>query len=225
MRSGRSGRRVGFSFGSFVFLVAAAAHGAPPSPPPAIAFDGTALVVSGLAPGGQAVVFGEAREIADYAATLVRRDEIVTAGADGTARYDLGRAVPQQSMWVVVDLATGGVATAAPEGFRVAASDFHGRGLLRGLLAEADGLEDSRPFLELLVVRPGLGAWGATVGDGGLGDEDGRTDGKLRASLGRMRAVRASGAPPDRFAAGDVVAVVDPTAMELTLVTLPGGQP
>jgi hypothetical protein len=157
--------------------------------------------------------------------TIVRREEILTADQTGTVRYDLGKAVPPQSMWVVVDLTTGGLGTAAPAGFRVAAADFRGPGLLRGAASVADGLEDTRPFLEVLVVRPIVGAWGATVGDGGEADEDGQNDGQLHLSLGNMRALQPSGPPPDRFAPGDVIAAIDPNAMELTLVTVPGGKP
>lgn len=198
---------------------------AQPVPPPApkIGFEDQAVVVSGVTPGAQVVVFGVAREIQYYAATLVRRDDLLTAEKDGTLRFPLDRRVPQQSMWVIVDLATGAVATGAPAGFQVVTTDFHGRGLLHGLLSDADGVEDTRPFLEIMLVRPGKGAWGATIGDGGDADEAGGNDGKLRLSLGKMRGVQQSGPPPDRFMSGDVIAVVDPNAMELTLATLPGG--
>ena len=207
-----------------------------------VAFDGSSVVATGLTPGGQAVVFSEALEVSDYVATYVRREQIVTADASGLATYDLGKAVPEQSVWVVVDLASGASSGAAPAGFPLVLSGFHGQGVVRSAASAPDGLADTRPFLEVLVVRPGAaaagaaiaageaagtatGAWGSTVGDGGLLDEDGQADGVLHVSLGKMRAVGGSGPPPDRFAAGDVVVAVEPSTMQLTLATLPGGKP
>lgn len=222
----RTGRRVALAAGLSIGL-ATAAYGAPGRDALAVGFEAEAVVVSGAAPGGQVVVFGVAREVADYAETLVRREAVVTADATGAARYEIGRAVAPQSVWVAVDLATGGTAAAAPAGFELVERDFRGRGVLRGLLSDADGLEDARPFLEVLLVRPGAvgGAWGASVGDGGAADEDGAGDGKLRVSLARLRPVGSSGAAPERFAPGDTVAAIEPRSLQLTLVTLQGGRP
>ena len=223
----RTGRRVALAAGLSIGL-ATAAYGAP----------GKGCVGGRLRGGGGGGAAGPrraarwwssgvAREVADYAETLVRREAVVTADATGAARYEIGRAVAPQSVWVAVDLATGGTAAAAPAGFELVESDFRGRGVLRGLLSDADGLEDARPFLEVLLVRPGAvgGAWGASVGDGGAADEDGAGDGKLRVSLARLRPVGSSGAAPERFAPGDTVAAIEPRSLQLTLVTLQGGRP
>jgi hypothetical protein len=193
----------------------------------AIGFDSSAVVVSGVTPGGQAVLFGLTREVADYAETRVRWEEVVAADATGTARYDLGRAVAPQSIWVAVDLAVGASSASAPTGFVLVQGDFQGAGLLRGLPSVPDGIEGSRAFLEVLVVRPGAGggAWGVSVGDGGAADEDGAADGSLQVSLANLRPVGASGAPPSSFAPGDTIVAIDPNAMQLTLVSVPGAQP
>ena len=87
-----------------------------------------------------------------------------------------------------------------------------------------DWIEDDRGFVEILLVRPGQGAWGATVGDGGEADDDGIYDGRLTASLDRLRAVGASPAvAPERFSPRDVVVVIDPNRMEIGLRQLVEG--
>ena len=68
------------------------------------------------------------------------------------------------------------------------------------------------------MVRPGEGAWAATVGDGGEGDDDGAYDDRLRASLAGMRGVGEKPAePPQRFNPRDLVVVIDPNRMEVSV--------
>jgi len=224
----RMRRVVGLAFWSLAFLAVAAAEGAQPAPPvanaPSIVFDGSSVVASGLTSGGQAVVFGVAREVQDFVANLVRREEIVTADATGTARYELGRPVPGQSVWVIVDLATGGAATAAPEGFSFVQTDFRGRGAA-ALASDRDGIADDRSLLDLLVVRPGQGAWSATVGDGGPLDEGPPADGKVEISLAGFKPLGASPAPPARFSGRDVVVAIDPLFLSVILHPAPGVKP
>jgi hypothetical protein len=62
------------------------------------------------------------------------------------------------------------------------------------------------------------GAWAATVGDGGESDDDGAYDGRLRASLAGMRGVGDKPAePPQRFNPRDLVVVIDPNRMEVSV--------
>ncbi|MDP9119863.1 MAG: hypothetical protein M3O15_00575, partial [Acidobacteriota bacterium] len=72
--------------------------------------------------------------------------------------------------------------------------------------------------LEVLLVRPGQGVWGITVGDGGQNDEDGASDGHLQFSLDHLRPVARSASPPSRIAVQDLLIVVDPNRMEISLV-------
>lgn len=185
---------------------------------PVLSFSAEAVTASGLTPGGQVVWFGVAREIAERSATLVRRDEVaIDDDRDGEVRLELGRPVPLQSIWVAVDLATGAAAVAAPEGYPLRRLDLPGRSIGHAA-GKPDWIEDDRGFVEVLLVRPGQGAWGATVGDGGEADDDGSYDGRLMASLDRMRGVGASPpAAPASFSPRDVVVVIDPNRMEIGL--------
>jgi hypothetical protein len=201
-------------------LSLSAASLAQPSGTPEITFQPRSLAVSGLSPKGQAVGYGIAREIAeDDVATVVRRAQLLADDdGDGKAEWALDREVPLRSIWVVVDLATGEVAAAAPEGYPLRRVDWRGVGLVRGN-PRADRVEDARSFAEVLLVRPGQGAWRLTLGDGSDLDDDGKPDGRLAAALDRFEPFPGTSAPPpDRFDPRDVVVLIDPNQMELTVV-------
>ena len=75
---------------------------------PAITFEDSAVVASGLSPGKTVVWFGIERLVdADYSRDLYQHYTTDTVAADGTARFTLDRAVAPASVWVAVDLDTG----------------------------------------------------------------------------------------------------------------------
>src|SRR5918992_2846957 len=186
---------------------------------PVITLTGEAVEASGMTPGGKVVWFGVAREISEHTATIKRRERIATDDdKNGAVRLDLGRPVPFQSIWVAVDLATGASAVAVPKGYPLRLLELPGNSAGRGGGGQPDWVEDGRGFVEILLVRPGEGgrAWGATVGDGGEVDDDGAYDGRLVASLARLRAVGSSSlSAPERFSPRDVLVIIDPNRMEV----------
>lgn len=194
--------------------------------PPALAItlQERTVTVEGLTARGQIVWFSMAREVSeDDVATLVRRAE-VQADEDGDGRvvWDLGQEVPTRSIWVAVDLATGRAEAVSPSGYPLRKVAWRGRGLVRGT-AGADRVEDVRTYAEILRVRPGQGAWRLTVGDGSEQDDDGAPDGKVAVALDKMRPMpgitgtAGEAAPPERFGSGDIVVLIDPNRMELTI--------
>ncbi|HYO15100.1 MAG TPA: hypothetical protein VE685_18045 [Thermoanaerobaculia bacterium] len=211
---------------SSLLLLPLAALAQPPAPArPVISLEPEAVVASGCTPRGRVVWFGVAREISEHAATIVRREEILTDDdGDGTVRFELGREVPFQSIWVAVDLENGAWTAATPEGFPLREFSLPGRGAVRGQ-GRPDWIETTRGYVHLLVVRPGQGAWGFRAGDGGAGDDDGESNGVLAASLARLRGVGASPAAPERFDPRDLWIVVDPTRMEISVRQIAEGAP
>jgi hypothetical protein len=209
-----------------VVAVAASAQPAPPGRL-ALVLEAEAVVAAGLTAGGDAVFFGLNYELGgDGMVTLRRFSEIEAADSAGEARFELGRAVAPQSLWVVVDLQTGAVEAASPAGFRLQRANFRGRGPRR----RADGrgvVEDYRGFVEMLVVRPGAGstwsAWALSAGDGSPNDADETIDGRLEAALDRMEPLGTSGPPPDELRRDDVVVLFDPDGMEMVLALVGTG--
>jgi hypothetical protein len=192
-------------------LIAAAPAVAEPVP----TFTATTVEVSGATPGGQVVVFSVAQEEASYVPTFRRRDAVLAdEDGDGAVTLDLGSTVPWRSIWVVVDAATGAAAVATPTADyplrEVGAADAGFR------LAPSTRIEMARAWIEGLVVRPGVGAWRFTAGDGAEGDADLTYDGTSRVELGQTEAVEGFVAsPPASFGRNDLLFLIDPNRMEI----------
>ena len=187
----------------------------PAKPDPALAFEESAVVASGMTPGRSVVWFGVERRIdAAYSGDVAQHYNVATAAADGTARLDLAQPVAPRSFWIAVDLDSGAVAAAGPDGYRLRRPQ-HFSHLGQGQGAKADEILDERPFLMGLVVRPGEGAWAFTGGDGGPRDEDGKNDGHLRFALDKLDPLPGSPAAPAKLKGTDLWVVVDPMAMEI----------
>lgn len=99
-------------------------------------------------------------------------------------------------------------------------ADWRGRGPERRSDGR-DAIEDQRTLLDLLVVRPQVGAWTLRVSDGDESDGDGTIDGRPEGILDRLKPLAGSPLPPSLFEKGDLVMALDPAALEITLITLP----
>jgi hypothetical protein len=177
-----------------------------------VAMEGAAVVVSGLAPGGQVALLGAQRtDLAYHGRTEARRSLERDADQDGVVRLELEKAVPWKSLWLAVALATGEWAAAVPEGFPrtqfpVAAAQVTAE---PGGTSERLHLADRR--VEVLHLRPGVGAWAGSAVEGGRGDADEQSDGELEVDLAGLAALAEPGPPaPGRLAPGDVLVVVNP---------------
>jgi len=203
---------------SFVLLLAGSPQAE--AAPLRLTIGSSGVSVTGVTARGSAVLCRITREAdpEDDVPTIHRRFDILTdADGDGTVTQDLGAPVPLRSMWVVVDLASGDFDAAAPDGFRLRRVSWRGRGI-QNRPEGHDTVEDMRSFAEVLVVRPGVGAWTLRLGDGGPLDADGAADGRLAAALDAMEPLPDSPAPPAHFQRDDTVLLLDPNAMEMTLV-------
>jgi hypothetical protein len=178
-----------------------------------------------MTPGGAVVWLGVARRVAEYEATFVRRHGTMQADAQGQAQVPLTEAVPLQSIWAAIDLHTGAYATASPAGFAPLAIQLGPDALeVRGA-GLADRLADVADYAEVLLVRPGKGAWGKAVGRGGVDDEGNPGDATFRLALDKLEALPGTATPaPVKLSAGDLVFVLHPQAMALAVVTF-GGKP
>ncbi|HEV8578936.1 MAG TPA: hypothetical protein VGX68_07605 [Thermoanaerobaculia bacterium] len=187
-----------------------------------VSLEGDAVVASGVTAKGQVVLLGVTRVIEEDDYPVVRRHlQVLTDDdGDGTVRYPVEGGVPLRSLWAVVDLTSGDHDEAAPEAFGLRRVNWRGRGPQRRPDGK-DAVEDRRTLLELLVVRPGAGAWALLVGDGDPSDGDGRIDGRLEGILDRLQPLGTSPAPPSAFQGGDLVLGLDPAALEITVVKVP----
>lgn len=197
-----------------LLLLALALAAAPAAGQSGLGIDGAAVELDGATAGGEVAWLGVGLERPEWTPQLLRwaavtRDE----DRDGRVALELGRKVPDVSVWAAVDIATGRIDMLSGPGTRLREVEFPERGLgyQRG---GALWLSDRRPYLELLVVRPGEGAWALSVGDGGEADEDRSPDGVSVPALAQMRRLAASTPELRGLRAKDVVVVIDPQTLE-----------
>jgi hypothetical protein len=192
---------------------------------PALSVSAQAVTATGMTPGGAVVWLGMARKVVEYEAVYHRRQGVVKADALGTAQVPLAEAVPLQSIWLAVDLATGLFATASREGFSLLVFTLAPGALVVRGAALADQLVDAADHSEVLLVRPGKGAWGKTVGRGGAADESDPSEPAYKLSLDKLEPVSATDGPaPGKLSPRDLVFVLHPQAMALAVVVF-GGKP
>lgn len=199
----------------FLFLVLALAPVASvAAAPPRITLAEDHLSISSA--GATSIVFGVAREIdSDDLVTVRTWTEVLSDDdRDGNVRLDLGRPLAAASLWIAVDAGSGAFDIATPASLELRRRAWRGKGL-RKRPDGRDAIGDSRGQAELLVVRPGVGAWRLRLGDGGPSDEDGSADGRLEAALDRLVPLAGGPPPPKEFQAEDFVLLVDPNSLEV----------
>lgn len=184
-----------------------------------ISFGELAVRASGITPGGDAVVF--AATIGRYSgmrklgrhATVVADDD-----GDGSITWNVEE-LPVQSVWVVVDMQSGSYAVAAPAAFTAKKIDLPDHGWRGGL----QHLDVRRDYLEVLVVRPGEGAWTLRASEGGANDDDGAVNSVLRTRLSRMQRLYGEDtAPrPPVIVPRDLVVLIDPHALDYFVAEAP----
>lgn len=190
-----------------------------PAVHPDLHFQDGAIEVDGLTPEGEVVLFGVARRLLGYHQRVERIEQADVADATGFARFELEDGLPELAVWAAVDLTTGEIAAGPSPGFPRGVRAFPTAGL-RGGGGLPDRLGQSLEDAQILYVRPGEGAWGTALLDGGLYDLDGPGNGSFEAALQDFVPVNTLSptGPPEKIAAGDRIVVVDST--HLTLFTL-----
>lgn len=187
-----------------------------------ITFEPPGLVARGITPGQKALVFGIGREPITYSTRVHQKLEIVVdSDGDGQVSLPLSGELVGASVWWVVDMASGAASVAAPAAFelrQVAAEDED----LSSLIAPSPELAIlHRSLFEVVLVRPGVGAWTARVADGARADADDVYDGTLRVALLALEPFEEGQAALAGIGATDLLLGIDPASLEV-LSLLPG---
>jgi hypothetical protein len=196
--------------------VAGTAGGQTPAPVPTLAFSDQAIQAQGMTAGGAVVWFGIGRVVQEYAETLSDHQDVTVADAQGQATLQVKPSVPRHSLWVAVDLETGRYALAAPPGFPLRSFALGPAAVSVGGGSAGDLLLDPSDTIEVLLVRPGQGAWSKNVWRGSADDQASPGSANLAFSLGRLLPLPAGGgAAPAKLSAGDLLFVAHPRGMEI----------
>jgi hypothetical protein len=210
----------GFSSGARPFEIVAAlillVTGFAKAAPLSVAASADRVVVQGIRPGGSIALLSVAHESGYYMTKIVsRRDVLTDNNRSGRIEYVPDSGVAFRSIWVVVDLETGELAVASRAGFQpVQMSDpSDGRG--PAVAVGPTEFDIGHDQADILVVRPGKGAWTIGLRERGTDDLPAAAPGRIHASLTKFRPIKKEfGSAPPAFIPGDVVVVLDPEQME-----------
>jgi len=187
--------------------------------PLTVSFNSQGIHVAGVTPRGQVVIVSSMREASRQ--MLVRMtgvQQLLTDTSSGAVDFDLGRPIPERSIWAAVDVTSGRYAVVTPAGFPRQELSFPATGVRNTAAVEADDqLLNDHFLLEMLWVHPqngNGGAWFGRVADGGSTDVDGKNDGRTLTNTSQFAPIGTSGTPPKKFRNGDVLVFIDPLELQ-----------
>jgi hypothetical protein len=187
----------------------------PPRLDPGNSVPSASISVSGITPYGKVVVL-EILQLPQTRGRVISRREFLATDTDGsgTVRIDAGYAA-KVAIWCAVDLTSGLYYTTTSPGYEVRRIDLPGRGVKRGISGQLPRVAAGHECLEGLVVRPAVGAWRFTVGDGGQSDADGSLNGRVEYDIEQMSPIGNSPPAPKQLLPHDTLILIDPFTMEL----------
>jgi hypothetical protein len=177
-----------------------------------LSFSKGSITAVGMTPAGAVVWFGATIASTGYEVRATRSAAVTLADTTGNASYSPPDTGPR-SVWIAVDLTSGRYATGVPDG-----SVGTIKHLDTSSLVVSPRLQ-WRPIravtAEILVIRPGVGAWTLTASDGGRDDADGHFDGQISAAPAQFKSISITGAPPLAFLSSDLVVAIHPFELEM----------
>ncbi len=181
---------------------------------PQLEITATTITARGITPGGTAVIVGSGRQQSGPRWGITRR-QYLRADTDQDGVITLPQTASTAFIaWAVVDLVTGRHSVAVGPGTTLRRVDL-ARSIKRGPDGIGTSIATGHEFVEVLWVRPGIGAWAASVGDGGQADADRTPDGRTSCDLQTMRPIGKSPAAPRHMLPGDTVVIIDPFTTEI----------
>lgn len=173
---------------------------------------GNRIIASGVSPRGQVIFFGRSVQYQSGIPYYQRHSAIMTDDdRDGSVTLTLDENVSTFSTWAVVDFDTGASAVVAPQGRAPRRIDLPPL-VWRGGVSYIDL---SRDALDVLLVRPRVGAWMLGMWQGGRFDADARRDSNLRAGLASMKPIIGTNPSPPTATPRDVIVIIDPLKLDV----------
>lgn len=187
---------------SIALLLAATGQAAP-----AIAVTPDGLSASGITAGGDAIWFGMTIDTYAMARRLERHAAVAKdTDRDGVVLYPIPE-ISRFTLMFVVDAATGGHAVFRGQGVDAVELELRGNTWRAGLQHFDVRADD----VEILLVRPGEGAWTTSAMEGDEKDGDGRRDARFRLKIDAMTPLGgATGNPRGGVRRGDLLVLFDP---------------
>jgi hypothetical protein len=185
--------------------------------PPALQLSvaGSTVRIANVTSGGDVVLFSAS--LANDRGVLRQRsaaDVLHDDDGDGVVTFQSATPIPLRSIWIAVDETNGQSAIGGRADYAPTILPFPQRLVKQ----DADGIigifGDERLAAEMVIVRPGKGAWRLVALDGETTDGDRQHDGRLSLAAADAQPLDAKSETPKRLKNGDVIAVIDPDRME-----------
>lgn len=193
---------------------------------PALTVDSSAVSIANVRPGASVALAGVAtipKPLFPGGASYCR---IVTdADGDGRIAFAPSDGVAWRSLWVAVDLDTGAYSIATPERYPARPMAAPQEVVRRGNFGQMNRWWHERAVLNLLVVRPGEGAWMLSASKGSNVDDDKQNHRPgFGTVLDSFSPVTGSTPAPKHFRRGDVIVALDPINLEYYVLALTQGE-
>ena len=184
-----------------------------------VQFGKTNATITGITPGGRAVLFGVGlKPVGEYTSTFRWAGSGEDTDHDGKVVIDIGQDIPGPTIWCAADAATAEFALLTSVGrpfspLRLRPNAFRGAGNAVTQFAF------DHSFVDLLYLEPGQGTWTCSESDGSKTDNDG-PNGVTVLSIGRCKPIDPTGGPPSAFHPGGVAVAIDMFRLEAVAVRL-----
>lgn len=183
------------------------------------------IEVEGISASGDLVLFGAAREGLGYFNRVRFTREILSADLTGHAELTLERELAPRSVWAVVDLSTGEYALASPRLEGPNEKPLPAEAFISGDTGEVEAVRFDHRVAEALVARAGKdeaprGVWSVRLADGDPAtDADGTFNRSVTLEVAALQPLLGEAAA-ESFEPGDVVLMIDPDTLEVSVARL-----
>lgn len=174
----------------------------------AVAVGSKTLAIANATPKGKVIVLAVDRQSNESFFTYAEYAEVSEdVSPDGSVAIPLRHAAGRESVWIAVDLVTGRSAVALPPSspyreitLPAARGDSRTSFAVPGTLAH------------VAIVRPGIGGWFLSGGDGAAGDTTGQADNVIAFALSSLQPLRGSHGAAGSLLPHDLVIGIDRSA-------------
>jgi hypothetical protein len=225
-RSLRGGSWIALAIAALFPIVAAADKPSTPAPLQ-LTFANSTVSVKGITPGADVYLFSVSREAKGYYNSIIPREALLHDPAKrGQADFMLDHPIPTRSIWFAVDLSTGAAVAGTPDNYRAAQPlQVDGRHLKNDPDGDVAKLAYEGALVDVVVVRPGAGIWGGTIGLHDKKDEGGHGDKFVTVSTVNLEPrLGTASVAPAKLKKGDVVFMLDSYAAKYSLYVVGGGK-
>jgi hypothetical protein len=183
----------------------------------ALTVTASTVTVTDVSKGGRVALLGATVDTIRGVQTFSTFSEaLIDPDGDGTIVFTPPSGIPVRSVWVAVDIGSGSRAIGSRVGHQVISVIFPLQSLKKNADGLVEALEQNRATLDLLLVRPGDGAW-IVRGADGLANDDDSTTGRLKLTFETAAPLGDTKKAPKQLKRGDVVAAIDPLFLEVFL--------